>query len=116
MISELLKKSFTTNSTLDELLKSKLKSTGLSKTHFERLSGIQRQSLDAKLKKSSKQTDTVNLLKLGGYLARSLEERLILHFKDRPTDERNELQNSMDITYTNEYFDLKPIPSLDFIK
>jgi|SRR5690554_5376457 len=116
MISELLKKSFTTNSTLDELLKSKLKSTGLSKTHFERLSGIQRKSLDAILKKSSKQTDIVNLLKLGEFLELSLEELLILHFKDRPTDEIKELQNSMDITYINKNFDLKTLASLDFIK
>ena len=116
MISELLKKSFDTNSTLDELLKSKLKSTGLSKTHFERLSGIQRKSLDAILKKSSKQTDIVNLLKLGEFLELSLEELLILHFKDRPTDEIKELQNSMDITYINKNFDLKTLASLDFVK
>jgi len=106
----------TTNSSFDELLKSKLKSTGLSKTHFERLSGIQRKSLDAILKKSSKQTDIVNLLKLGEFLELSLEELLILHFKDRPTEEIKELQNSMDITYINKNFDLKTLASLDFIK
>ncbi|APY06788.1 hypothetical protein BWZ20_00065 [Winogradskyella sp. J14-2] len=116
MISEILKKSFEAKSTLDELLKHKLKSTGLSKTHFERLSGIQRKSLDAILKKSSKQTDIVNLLKLGEFLELSLEELLILHFKDRPTDEIKELQNSMDITYINKHFDLKTLASLDFVK
>ncbi len=116
MISEILKKSFNTNSNFDELLKSKLKSTGLSKTHFERLSGIQRKSLDAILKKSSKQTDIVNLLKLGEFLELSLEKLLILHFKDRPTNEIKELQNSMDITYINKNFDLKTLASLDFIK
>lgn len=116
MINELLKKSFDSNSNFDELLKSKLKSTGLSKTHFERLSGIQRKSLDAILKKSSKQTDIVNLLKLGEFLELSLEELLILHFKDRPTEEIKELQNSMDITYINKNFDLKTLASLDFIK
>jgi len=116
MISEILKRSFHTNSSFDELLKNKLKSTGLSKTHFERLSGIQRKSLDAILKKSSKQTDIVNLLKLGEFLELSLEELLILHFKDRPTDEIKELQNSMDITYINKNFDLKTLASLDFIK
>ena len=116
MISEILKRSFDTNSSFDELLKSKLKSTGLSKTHFERLSGIQRKSLDAILKKSSKQTDIVNLLKLGEFLELSLEDLLILHFKDRPTNEIKELQNSMDITYINKNFDLKTLASLDFIK
>lgn len=116
MISEILKKSFDTNSNFNELLKSKLKSAGLSKTHFERLSGIQRKSLDAILKKSSKQTDIVNLLKLGEFLELSLEELLILHFKDRPTDEIKELQNSMDITFINKNFDLKTLASLDFIK
>jgi len=116
MISEILKKSFDANLNFDELLKSKLKSTGLSKTHFERLSGIQRKSLDAILKKSSKQTDIVNLLKLGEFLELSLEELLILHFKDRPTEEIKELQNSMDITYINKNFDLKTLASLDFIK
>lgn len=116
MISEILKKSFDSNSNFDELLKSKLKSTGLSKTHFERLSGIQRKSLDAILKKSSKQTDIVNLLKLGEFLELNLEELLILHFKDRPTEEIKELQNSMDITYINKNFDLKTLASLDFIK
>ncbi|MGB0981211.1 MAG: ImmA/IrrE family metallo-endopeptidase [Winogradskyella sp.] len=116
MISEILKKSFDTESNFDELLKSKLKSSGLSKTHFERLSGIQRKSLDAILKKSSKQTDIINLLKLGEFLELNLEELLILHFKDRPTDEIKELQNSMDITYINKNFDLKTLASLDFIK
>lgn len=116
MINEILKKSFDANSTLDELLKHKLKSTGLSKTHFERLSGIQRKSLDAILKKSSKQTDIVNLLKLGEFLELGLEELLILHFKDRPTAEIKELQNSMDITFINKNFDLKTLASLDFVK
>ena len=116
MISEILKKSFDADSNFEELLKSKLKSTGLSKTHFERLSGIQRKSLDAILKKSSKQTDIVNLLKLGEFLELNIEELLILHFKDRPTDEIKELQNSMDITYINKNFDLKTLANLDFIK
>lgn len=116
MINGILKKSFDANSNFDELLKSKLTSTGLSKTHFERLSGIQRKSLDAILKKSSKQTDIVNLLKLGEFLELSLEELLILHFKDRPAEEIKELQNSMDITYINKNFDLKTLASLNFIK
>ncbi|MGB0948846.1 MAG: helix-turn-helix domain-containing protein, partial [Marinirhabdus sp.] len=92
MISEILGKSFEAQSNFEELLKNKLKATGLSKTRFERLSGIQRKSLDAILKKSSKQTNVVNLLKLGEFLELSLEELLILHFKDRPTDEIKALQ------------------------
>lgn len=115
MVSEILEKSFQVNTDFDILLKEKLKSTGLSKTHFERLSGIQRKSLDAILKKSSKQTDIVNLLKLGEFLELDLEELLVLHFKDRPTEEIKELQNSMDITYINKNFDLKTLISLNFI-
>jgi len=116
MISEILDKSFKAKSDFEKLLTEKLKSTGLSKTHFERLSGIQRKSLDAILKKSSKQTDIVNLLKLGEFLELSLEDLLILHFKDRPREEIKELQNSMDITYINKNFDLKTLVSLNFIK
>lgn len=116
MINEILNKSFKANLDFEKLLTDELKSTGLSKTHFERLSGIQHKSLDAILKKSSKQTDIVNLLKLGEFLELSLEDLLILHFKDRPSDEIKELQNSMDITYINKNFDLKTLANLDFIK
>ena len=116
MISDILDKSFKANTDFEKLLKDKLKATGLSKTHFERLSGIQRKSLDAILKKSSKHTDIVNLLKLGEFLELSLEELLVLHFKDRPSEEIKELQNSMDITYINKNFDLKTLASLGFIK
>lgn len=116
MISEILDKSFKANTDFEKLLKDKLKATGLSKTHFERLSGIQRKSLDAILKKSSKHTDIVNLLKLGEFLELSLEDLLVLHFKDRPSEEIKELQNSMDITYINKNFDLKTLASLGFIK
>jgi Zn-dependent peptidase ImmA (M78 family) len=116
MISEILDKSFKANTDFEKLLKDKLKVTGLSKTHFERLSGIQRKSLDAILKKSSKHTDIVNLLKLGEFLELSLEDLLVLHFKDRPSEEIKELQNSMNITYINKNFDLKTLASLGFIK
>lgn len=116
MISEILEKSFKSTSTLEELLKNKLEATGLSKTHFERLAGIQRKSLDAILDKSSKQTDIVNLLKLGEFLELDFEELLVLHFKDRPSDEIKDLQNSMEITYINKNFDLKTLASLGFIK
>lgn len=116
MISEILGKSFEANTDFEKLLKDKLKFTGLSKTHFERLSGIQRKSLDSILKKSSKQTDIINLLKLGEFLELSFEELLILHFKDRPSEEIKELQNSMDITYINKNFDLKTLANLGFIK
>lgn len=115
MLSKILKKSFDDHDNLEDLLKRKLKSTQLSKTHFERLSGIQRKSLDAILKKSSKQTDIVNLLKLGEFLELSLEKLFILYFKDRPKEEIKELQCSIDITYINKNFDLKTLAGLDFI-
>lgn len=116
MINEILNKSFESKLNFEELLKDKLNSTGLSKTHFERLSGIQRKSLDGILKKTSKHTDIVNLLKLGEFLELTLEELLVVHFKDRPIDEIKELQNSMDITYINKNFDLKTLASLNFIQ
>lgn len=115
MINDTLDRSFRTNKDLEKLLKDKLKSTGLSKTNFERLSGIQRKSLDRILKKSSKQTDILNLLKLGEFLELNLEDLFILHFNNRPIEEIKDLQNSMDITYINKNFDLKTFASLGFI-
>lgn len=117
MISDILNKCFNEedDKSFKELLQDKLDFTGLSKTQFERLSGLQRRSLDGIIDKSSKQTDVVNLLKLGEFLELTLEELLVLHFKDRPIDEINELQKSMEITYINKYFDLKILSGLGFI-
>ncbi len=117
MINNILKKSFedTNNLSFDILLQEKLKSSGLSKTQFERFSGLQRRSLDGIINKSSKQTDIINLLKLGEFLELSFEDLLILHFKDRPQEEIKELQKSMDITYINKHFDLKTLANLGFI-
>lgn len=117
MINKILSKSFDDENNLSfkKLLQDKLDFTGLSKTQFEKLSGLQRRSLDGIINKSSKQTDVLNLLKLGEFLELSLEELLILHFKDRPADEIMELQKSMDITYINKFFDLKTLISLGFI-
>lgn len=117
MINDILKKSFedTNDLSFDILLQEKLKSSGLSKTQFERFSGLQRRSLDGIINKSSKQTDIINLLKLGEFLELSFEDLLILHFKDRPQEEIKELQKSMDITYINKHFDLKTLANLGFI-
>jgi Zn-dependent peptidase ImmA (M78 family) len=117
MINNILKKSFedTNDLSFEILLQEKLKSSGLSKTQFERFSGLQRRSLDGIINKSSKQTDIINLLKLGEFLELSFEDLLILHFKDRPQEEIKELQKSMDITYINKHFDLKTLASLGFI-
>jgi Zn-dependent peptidase ImmA (M78 family) len=117
MINEILEKSFNTqeDNSLALLLKNKLKSSGLNKTQFEKLAGLQRRSLDGILKKTSKQTDIINLLKLGEFLDLSFEELLILHFNNRPSDEIKELQTSMELTYINKYFDLKTLSSLGFI-
>ncbi len=117
MINEILKKSFESNedTSFDSLLKEKLELTGLSKTQFEKLSGLQRRSLDGILESTSKQTDVVNLLKLGEFLDLDISELLALHFKNRPSQEIKELQNSMDITYINKFFDLKTLASLGFI-
>lgn len=118
MINEILEKSFevSDNHSLSTLLKEKLKSSGLNKTQFEKLAGLQRRSLDGILKKTSKQTDVINLLKLGEFLDLPLQELLILHFNNRPSDEIKELQTSMELTYINKFFDLKTLSSLGFIE
>lgn len=118
MINEILEKSFEVkeDNSLTLLLNNKLKSSGLKKTQFERLAGLQRRSLDGILKKTSKQTDIINLLKLGEFLDLSLRELLILHFNNRPSDEIKELQTSMELTHINKYFDLKILSSLGFIE
>lgn len=117
MINEILKKSFDSSgdTSFDSLLREKLKLTGLSKTQFEKLSGLQRRSLDSILESTSKQTDIVNLLKLGEFLELDINELLVLHFKNRPANEIKELQHSMDITYINKLFDLKTLANLGFI-
>lgn len=118
MINDILKESFclSENVSLKEMLNDKLQTTGLSKTQFERFSGIQRKSLNGILDKTSKQTDVVNLLKLGEFLELDFKELLVYHFKDRQKDEINELQKSMEITFINKYFDLKALTSLGFVK
>lgn len=116
MINDILNKSFQYNGlSINELFKEKLESSGLTKTQFEKLSGMERRSLDSILDKTSKQTDIIKLLKLGEFLEIEFEELLIIHFKDRPFEEIKELQESMDITFINKFFDLKTLISLGFI-
>jgi len=117
MISSILNRSINLPETLSlkDLFFEKLKLSGLSKTQFENLANIQRRSLDGILDKTSKQTDVINLLKLGEFLELSLEELFACHFKDRPIEEIRELQTSMDITFINKYFDLRTLTSLGFI-
>ena len=117
MINEILSNSFDEQDdrTFNSLLNEKLDSSGLSKTQFEKLAGIQRRSLDGIINKTSKQTDVVNLLKLGEFLELDLKDLMVLHFKDRPVEEIKELQDSIDITYINKFFDLKTLSSLRFI-
>jgi HTH-type transcriptional regulator/antitoxin HigA len=117
MINSILKRSINLPDikSLKSLFFEKLKLSGLSKTQFENLANIQRRSLDGILDKTSKQTDIINLLKLGEFLELSLEDLLTFHFKDRPIEEIKELQTSMDITFINKYFDLKRLTSLGFI-
>ena len=116
MIDDILNKSFQyKGSSLEELLKEKLDNSGLTKTQFEKLSGMERRSLDAILDKTSKQTDIIKLLKLAEFLEIDFNEALVVHFKDRPVEEIKELQSSMDITFINKFFDLKTLISLGFI-
>lgn len=116
MINEILNKSFTyTGPTLEQLLQQKLEKSGLNKTQFEKLAGIERKSLDSILSKTSKQTDINKLIKLGEFLDLSINDLLILHYHERPKEEIKELQESMDITFINKYFDLKTLSNLGFI-
>lgn len=117
MINNILNKSFSyEGSTLEELLKEKLDLSGLTKTQFEKLSGIERKSLDAILDKTSKQTDIIKLMKLAEFLEIDLNDLLVIHFKDRPVEEIKDLQSSMEITFINKFFDIKTLTSLGFIK
>jgi Zn-dependent peptidase ImmA (M78 family)/transcriptional regulator with XRE-family HTH domain len=116
MIDNILNKSFQYNGpSLEDLFTEKLELSGLTKTQFEKLSGMERRSLDAILDKTSKQTDIIKLLKLAEFLEIDFNELLIVHFNDRPVEEVKELQSSMDITFINKFFDLKTLVSLGFI-
>ncbi len=116
MISDILCKSFQyIGPSLEDLFNEKLENSGLTKTQFEKLLGMERRSLDAILDKTSKQTDIVKLLKLAEFLEIEFNELLVIHFKDRPVEEIDELQTSMDITFINKFFDLKTLISLRFI-
>jgi len=116
MIYSILKKSFSySGPSLEELLLSKLEKSGLNKTQFEKFAGIERKSLDAILNKTSKQTDVNKLIKLGEFLEISLEDLLIMHFHERPQEEIKELQDSMDVTFLNKFFDLKTLIGLGYI-
>lgn len=117
MINKILNKSFSyEGATLEELLKEKLDLSGLTKTQFEKLSGMERKSLDAILDKTSKQTDIIKLMKLAEFLEIDLNDLLVIHFKDRPVEEIKDLQSSMEITFINKFFDIKTLISLGFIK
>jgi HTH-type transcriptional regulator/antitoxin HigA len=116
MINDILNKSFQYKGpSLEDLFKEKLDNSGLTKTQFEKLSGMERRSLDAILDKSSKQTDIIKLLKLAEFLEIDFNDALVMHFKDRPVEEIKELQSSMDITFINKFFDLKALMNLGFI-
>lgn len=116
MINNILKESFDYDGpSLKELLTEKLENSGLTKTQFEKLAGIERKSLDAIIDKTSKQTDTSKLIKLGEFLDLEFEKLLIIHYNNRSQEEIKELQDSMDITFINKYFDLKTLATLSFL-
>lgn len=117
MIDNILNKSFHYDGpSIEDLFKEKLDQSGLTKTQFEKLSGMERRSIDAILDKTSKQTDIIKLLKLAEFLEIDFNELLIIHFNNRPVEEIKELQSSMDITFINKFFDLKTLTGLGFIK
>lgn len=100
---------------LKELFEEKLELSGLSKTQFEKLSNLQRRSLDGILEKTSKQTDVVNLLKVGEFLDLDLRDLFIYHFMDRSIEEIKELQDAIEISYIHKVFDIKTLSALGFI-
>ena len=117
MVSKILTSSFSYNGPkLEELFLDKLEKSGLTKTQFEKLSGIERKSLDAILYKTSKQTDINKLIKIGEFLELCLEDLFIIHYHERSSEEIKELQDAMDITFINKFFDLKTLSSLGFVK
>lgn len=116
MINNILRESLNYNGpTLEDLLLEKLENSGLTKTQFEKLAGIERKSLDSIIDKTSKQTDVSKLIKLGEFLDLDFEKLLILHYNNRSQEEIKELQDSMDITFINKFFDLKTLATLNFI-
>ncbi len=116
MINSILNKSFNYDGpSLEDLLIEKLESSSLTKTQFEKLAGIERKSLDSIIYKTSKQTDISKLIKLGEFLDLDFDKLLILHYHNRPKEEIGELQDSMDITFINKYFDIKTLSSLGFL-
>ena len=117
MINKFLTNSFNyEGKSLEALFIEKLEITGLTKTQFEKLAGIERKSLDAILNKTSKQTDVNKLIKLGEFLEINIEELLIIHYNKRSKEEIKELQDSMDITFINKFFDLRALTTLGFTK
>lgn len=117
MVNKILSQSFKyTGPTLEKLFIQKLQDSGINKTQFEKLAGIERKSLDAILYKTSKQTDINKLIKLGEFLDISLEDLLVIHYNERSSEEIKELQESMDITFINKFFDLKTLSALGYIQ
>ena len=117
MINTLLQKSFEYDGfSIEDLFEQKLEQSGLTKTQFEKLSGMERRSLDAIIDKTSKQTDIIKLLKLAEFLEVDLNKLLIMYFKNRPAREIGELQSSLDITFINKNFDLKALAAIGFIQ
>ena len=117
MIRHILEKSLDLpeSPSLKERFNEKLQELGLNKTQFEKLVHMQHRSLDGILDKTSKQTDVINILKLGEFLDIPLDLLLASHLKDRPVEEIKDLQDSIEITFINRYFDLKTLASLGFI-
>ena len=117
MLADLLYKSFEYDGpSIEDLLKERLEISHLTKTQFEKLSGMERRSLDGIMYNTSKQTDIIKLLKLSEFLEVDLKRLLVIYFKDRPVEEISELQSSMDITFINKFFDLKTLSGLGFIR
>ena len=117
LINNILKQSLNyKGQSLEQLLFEKLEISGINKTQFEKLAGIERKSLDAILDKTSKQTDVSKLIKLGEFLEIDIDDLLIMHYNERSKEEIKELQDSMDITFINKYFDLKSLYTLGFVK
>lgn len=117
MINKLLSESFQYDGseTIDSLFNSKLLHTGLTKTQFERLTGMDRKSLNGILENTSKQTDIIKLLKLAEFLELEISDMLKIYLYNRPKEEFSELQKVIELTFITNYFDLKSLRQVGFI-
>ncbi len=116
-VIELLEKSlsFKDDTSLKNILNQKLSKSNISRTQFEKLSKIERKSLDSILNNTSKQTDVIKLLKISQFLDINIEQMLILFLKDRPKSEIKDLKEAIDLAFLQKHFDIKSLTDIGLL-